>query len=231
VKIRATLLAAASTLAFVGTLAIPTAAHATTTFNVGQDHAVCNTLTGTLKFATKLTLGGPTTGTNTTTVKGTVAGCTDSDNGGVGMFSGTLGSTITTSGGSACLGLAGVSSNTGTAKIVWKPASGQAFTPVDPTTLKPTTNTSFTQTNGTTYTIGAGQGPWTGVAYGQFELGTVYGTTPLSITGATNDFKGGDGGISGWFNGTTQQDTGNILNSCIGKGLSSISFGIGASST
>ena len=37
------------------------------------------------------------------------------------------------------------------------------------------------------------------------------------------------GGATGWFNGTTQQDLGNILGSCgSAVGLKTVAFGIGA---
>jgi hypothetical protein len=115
-----------------------------TSYAVGNDHVVCNTLTGTLAFATALKIPGDTSAPETSTIKGTVNGCTDSDNANVGLFSGTITATINSTG-TDCTALFGSSANSGSMTIVWKPAKGQAFTPVDPSTLKAT---SKLHTNG-----------------------------------------------------------------------------------
>ena len=208
------------------TLMTAPASHAVvTTYAVGSDHVTCNTLSGTITFATALKNSGPTTGANTITIKGKVAGCTDSDKPAVKMFAGTLASTVTTNNGSACTGLLGPSNVTGTARITWTPAVGQAFTPTAGSPAKPVSDIGFSQISGGAFAVPAGENPWN-AAYGQFKLGAAYGILPLSTT---TDFTGGDGGATGWFNGTTQEDIGNILNSCgATAGLKTINFGIGA---
>jgi hypothetical protein len=159
-------------------------------------------------------------------VKGTVGGCTDDDKSAVKMFGGTLASTINTNNGWNCTGLLGPTNIAGSAQIVWKPAAGQAFTPTTTvgTAQKPASNISFTQVSGGTFSVPATESPWAS-AYGKFSIGVAYGTAPLSTT---VDFTGGDGGSTGWFSGTTQQDLGMILNLCGGAGIKKLSFGIGA---
>ena len=217
---------AAVTFAAVGLAgAIP--AGAVTSFNVGNDSATCNTLTGTIAFTTGLKSSGPTTGANKITVKGTLAGCTDSSNSNVKMFSGTIASTINTTNGHNCTGLLGPSNITGSAQILWKAATGQAFTPTTAvgTVQKAATNVSFSQISGGVFSVPASESPWS-ASYGKFSIGAAYGTTPLS---GSVDFTGGDGGATGWFDGTTQQDLGDILGLCGSvAGLKTVTFGIGA---
>jgi hypothetical protein len=203
-----------------------TSAGATTSFNVANDKVTCNTLTGTIAFATGLKNSGPTTGANTIKVVGTVAGCTDDSNSNVKMFSGTLASTISSNNGHNCTGLLGPTNISGTARITWKPASGQVFTPTVTvgSAQKPVSDISFAQVSGGTFSVPASESPWSAI-YGKFAIGTAYGTTPLA---STTDFTGGDGGATGWFDGTTQQDLGDILNLCATTGLTKASFGIGA---
>jgi hypothetical protein len=232
VKIRTSLLAAVSALALLGGFAVPAASasvhpRASTPHNVLNDHVTCNTLTGTIKFATKLTATGPTTGGNTITVKATVSGCTDDDNGAIPVFSGALTGTLTTSGGTSCGGLLGPGSSTGSTKLVWKNPTGHLLQPTDPVTLKPTSVITINQNAGGLFTVPAGNGPWSGTSYGLFQIGTVYGTTPASQTGATNLFKGSDSGATGWFSGTTNADAVALLTAC-NKGLAGIAFGIGS---
>ena len=227
--IRTRILATTSAVAMVAGFGLIGAspASALTTYAVGNDHVTCNTLTGTITFATALKNSGPTTGSNTITVKGTVAGCTDADKPAVKMFSGTIASTITTNNGTSCAGLLGPSNVTGTARITWKPAALQAFTPtvLVGTAQKPVSDIGFSQISGGLFTVPAGESPWS-TSYGAFKLGTAYGVLPLSTS---VDFTGGDGGATGWFDGTTQQDIGNILNTCGGTvGLKTVTFGIGA---
>lgn len=228
-QFRTRLIATASAIAMsvgVGAAGVSPAG-AVTTINVANDHATCNTLTGTITFATALKNGGPTTGANTITVKGTVGGCTDSDNNTVKMFKGTLASTIQTSNGSSCGGLLGPTNTTGSARITWIPGAGQKFTPtvLVGTVQKPVSDITFSQISGGLFTVPAGENPWN-ASYGKFSLGVAYGVAPLSTT---VDFTGGDGGATGWFDGVTQQDIGSILNSCGSvAGLKTVTFGIGA---
>ena len=228
-NIRTRLLAVASAAIVTAGLGVAVAAPAgaVTSFAVGNDHVTCNTLSGTITFATALKLSGPTTGAQTITVKAAVAGCTDSDQSGVKMFSGTLASTLTSNGGHSCGALLGNSNSTNNSRITWKPAAGQAFTPtvLVGTVQKPVTDITSTQVNGSTFAVPPANTPWS-TTYGLFSIGAAYGTAPIS---ATQDFTGGDGGATGWFTGTTQQDLGNIINSCTSAlGLKTISFGIGA---
>jgi hypothetical protein len=235
-NLKSRILAAASSitlLAGLGLVGAAAPAGAVTPINVGNDHVVCNTLSGTISFATALKISGPTTGSNTITIKAALGGCTDTDNSTVKMFSGTITGTLTSSGGTNCSGLSGLSSSTtGNSTTVWKPASGQAFSPTITvgTSQKPGSVTHVAQTNGATFTIaasqgGTSQGPWAGTVYGEFQVGTTFGTTAES---STADFTGGDGGASGWFEGTTQQDEQNLIAQCFGAGIKSISFGLGA---
>jgi hypothetical protein len=232
VKLRTRLLALAGSLAMVGgmmTVAAGPVAAASVTVNVHNAHVTCNTLTGGLKFATKLTLSGPTTGqSNTITVKGAVAGCTSPEvNGGGSIFKGALTGTIHTVNGSTnCTGLSGLSTpgnTTGTSRIIWTAPTGYIFTPTTTvgTAQKPVTDVGLTQSKGGTYTVDAGQAPWAG-SYGQFQIGTAFGTDALTASGATNDFIGN----AGWFSGVLQQDVVDIIGLC-GKGLTAVTFGIG----
>ena len=235
-KLRTRLLGAACSMTMVAGLGVAVAAPAgaVTSFAVGNDHVVCKTLSGTITFATALKISGPTTGANTITVKAAVAGCTDTDKPAVKVFSGTIASTLTTNGGSACAGISGPSTSTsGNNTTTWTPAVGQAFTPtfLVGTAQKPQSFTTVTQTNGAQFVVAAtqgtaAQGPWAGTTYGEFQLGTPFGLTAGTTTG---DFTGGDAGATGWFEGTTQQDIGNIVNSCFSTaGLKTVSFGLGA---
>ena len=226
---RTRLLAVASAAIVTAGLGVAVAAPAgaVTTFAVGNDHVTCNTLSGTITFATALKLSGPTTGANTITVKAAVAGCTDSDQGTVKMFSGTLASTITSNNGTACGGLLGNSNSSNTSRITWKPAALQAFTPtvLVGTVQKPVSDITSTQVAGGTFAVPVANAPWS-ATYGLFSIGAAYGTAPIS---SSVDFTGGDGGATGWFTGTTQQDLGNIIGQCTSTlGLKTISFGIGA---
>ena len=210
-----------------GLLSISAApAGAVVSFNVGNDHVTCNTLSGTITFTTALKNSNPSTGTNTVTVKGAVGGCTDSDKAAVKMFKGIITSTITTNTGTNCSGLLGPSNVSGNARITWTPAGGQAFTPtvLVGTAQKPVTDISFSQINAGIFAVPASETPWNS-SYGKFQLGAQYGIAPIS---ATTDFTGGDGGATGWFEGTTQQDIGLIFNSCATTGLKTVNFGIGA---
>lgn len=235
-KLRTTLLAGVSALVMVGGFAAPAmAAHpaASVTVNVLNDHATCDTLIGTVSFATKLTLTGPTTGANTTTVKLAASGCNDDDHdytqGGLGPFSNAITGTLTTNGGASCTGLLGPGSATGVTQAIWKNPKGFLFTPTTlvGTAQKPVSNITISQDQGGTFAVSGTGGPWDGSGYGFFSIGTAYGTTAPSQTGGANLFKGTDSGSSGWFAGTTNQGTGALLAGCV-KGLSKITFGIGA---
>src|SRR5438046_2429531 len=106
-NLRTRLLALASAVAIVAGFGLIGAsqAGAVTTFNVGNDHATCNTLAGTIKFTSHLKNSGPTTGNNTITVALTLTGCFDDDNGNVKMFKGASSVKLGTTNGWSCAGL------------------------------------------------------------------------------------------------------------------------------
>lgn len=200
-----------------------------TTFNVADDHVTCNTTAGSIGFAPPLTSRGPTTGALTTKMTMTLAGCSDTDNGSINMFTGKTTMTLSSNIGTNCAGLLGLVDEDGESQIVWTPAAGQAFTPTTPvgTAQKPATNVHFNQLSGGLFSV-TGQGPWT-ATYGSFSMGTAYGTTaPSSVL----DFTGRDGaggGAEGWLAAVTNEDLGNILNQCTSlAGLKLLHFGIGA---
>lgn len=233
-KIRTRLLAVAGATAIVGSMAFAAAPagarvhpQASTPVNVLADHVQCNTITGSIKFATKLTLTGPTTGNNTTTVKLAASGCVDQDQS-LPQFAGTITGALSTTGGTNCTGLLTPGAATGNTKVVWKNPTGKLLQPTDPITNLPQSLIGVTNDQGGTFLIPSGEGPWTGTGYAQFHIGAAFSLNPTTQTGATNLFKGGaDNGASGWFAGTTQQDAGNLLNTCV-KGLSGVTFGMGA---
>jgi len=202
-------------------------AGAVTTFAVGNDHATCNTLSGTIKFTSHLKNSGPTTGNQTTTATLALAGCFDDDKGTVKMFKGTTKAVLHSTNGWNCAGLLGPTNSNGTSDIVWVPAAGQAFTPkiTVGTVQKMASHVSFSQVSGGTFTVPAANNPWN-ASYGFFAIGAAYATAPLAVTG---EFTGGDGGATSWFAGTTQQDIGNILTTCGSTaGVATLNFGIGA---
>ena len=228
-SLRTRLLAIASATAILGGLSFISAAPAgaVTTFNVANDHATCNTMSGTIKFATHLKNSGPTTGSNTTNVVLSLAGCFDNDKSQVKMFKGSSKVALHTSNGANCSGLLGPNNVTSSSQIVWTPAAGQAFTPKTTvgTVQKSASNTTFTQISGGVFTVPPGNNPWN-ATYGYFTIGTAYGTAPISVS---VDFTGGNGGATAWFAGTTQQDVGNILTTCgTTAGVATLNFGIGA---
>ena len=121
----------------------------------------------------------------TATIKGTVNGCQDTDNterrGIVRRHAHR--NRFNTTGGNNCLALFGAqpaTSATSTLQVIWKPAKGQAFSPVDPTTLKPMTKVHLHGNIGGFFTVqednsvgnaNATEGAWTGGAYGAFQFG------------------------------------------------------------
>jgi hypothetical protein len=222
-SLRARLLAIASALTMFAGLGLvsTSSAGAIVTFNVANDHVTCNTLSGTIKFATHLKNSGPTTGSQTTTVTAALAGCVDDDNASVKMFKGAITASLASTGGSNCASLLGLSSQSASSPIVWTPGAGQGFIPKTTvgTVQKAATNVSFTQVRGGIDTVA--QSAWN-TSYGLFAIGSSVGTNPLA---ATVDFAGSDG----WFAGSTQQDIGNILTACGSTaGLAALNFGNGA---
>jgi len=204
-----------------------TPAGAVTTYAVGNDHATCNTLSGTIKFTSHLKNSGPTTGNQTTTATLALAGCFDDDKSGVKMFKGTTKAVLHSTNGWNCAGLLGPTNSNGTSDIIWVPAAGQAFSPkiTVGTVQKMASHVTFTQVAGGTFSVPVANNPWN-AAYGYFSIGAAYGTNALNVSG---EFTGGDGGITSWFAGTTQQDVGYILTTCgTAGGIATLNFGIGA---
>ncbi|MDQ1467034.1 MAG: hypothetical protein QOH10_1449 [Actinomycetota bacterium] len=228
-NLRTRLLASASALAIVAGFGLIGAsqAGAVTTYAVGNDHATCNTLGGTIKFTSHLKNSGPTTGANTIKVALTLTGCFDDDKSAVKMFKGAAAVSLGTTNGWNCAGLLGPSSVSGATDLVWTAAAGQAFSPkiTVGTVQKTASHVTFTQVSGGTFSVPPANAPWN-AAYGFFAIGPNYGTAPLGISG---DFTGGDSGSTGWFAGTTQQDIGYILTTCgTTAGVATLNFGIGA---
>jgi hypothetical protein len=193
-------------------------AYASTPVNVSHASVTCNSVVGTIAFNPALKLSGPTTGSDTITLKVALSGCTSPQvNAGGSIFTGAISGTIVGSAGSNCTGLSGLSSVTANPLIKWKAPTGYSFTPTA------NSNLGISQTQGGTYSV-TGQTPWAG-GYGQFEVGATYGTAATSVTGA---FAGTDSGATSWFNGTTGQDTVSLLASCLSStGLKLANFGIG----
>jgi hypothetical protein len=227
------MLVGAAAVALVGgTLAAAVPAGASTTnVDVSNASVACDTVTGTLKFSTPLTLSAATTGALTTTVKGAVAGCTSSTvNGGGSVFSGTLTGTLTSSGGTNCTALLGLAGDSGSLTIAWKAPKGYKFGPLQTVGAKTIAASvlSVSQVNGTEYAV-TGQGPW-GSSYGQFQIGQTYGTTHINVSGANQDFTGGDTGHASWINGVFSLGSTDGFALCAGTGLKQVTFGIGGAS-
>jgi hypothetical protein len=205
-------------------------AGAVTTFNVANDHATCNSTSGTIKFASHLKNSGPTTGSNSAQLTIALTGCFDDDTSNVKMFKGATTMTVYTNNGSNCGGLLGMFGADGDSQIVWTPGAAQAFTPKTSvgTLQKSATNVHIDQVAGGAFAVPSANAPWN-ASYGYFSIGSAYSTSQVFTTA---DFAGGDGaagGAVGWFAATTQEDIGNILTTCGSTaGLALLHFGIGA---
>lgn len=231
-SLRNRVLAAAGTLTLVTTMGVVVApaAHAAGPAPVDPSNwtVACDTITGSIKFATPLTAAGGSP--NTITVKGVADGCTtpnDPNNCGTGTqacislapakLAGTLNSTD-----NSCTGLSGLSTGTtGSTTTTFKnnaKASALAGGYALPKLTNGVTTTNISQTKGVTYTAS-----W-GATYGEFQIGATYGTTVGTTTGA---FTGGDAGALSTFDATTGQSTAALAVQCFGAGIKSILFGIG----
>jgi hypothetical protein len=213
------LLSVAGALVIAGGIvatAVPASA-APTAVDVTHDTVTCNTVVGTIKFATGLMLTGATTGANQVNVKATLAGCTDNTNSSVHVAPTKLSVNLTSNGGNSCLSLSGPSAEMATSTIKWKAS--------DPTVEKLTMSDLHTPA-ATTDNINA----TTGGTYNSDTWGATYGD--FSVSGAqqvvTGSFVGTDAGASSTFQATTGQDIGAIVAECGGiHGLKAINFGIG----
>jgi hypothetical protein len=186
--------------------------------DVSKDHVTCNTLFGTVGFAPPLTSKTPNVPAKII-VKGTVDGCTDTDNANVHLvassFSGVLNAKS-----NSITALLGLTSVTGNLTIKWK---------VDKTSAPLMQTMTVTTPNamcGSTYSAGA---PLTGT-YGFFHIGgpkaCMGQTQPASTTAAGSAFAGTDGGASSTTDAATSQDIGALINAA-GTGIKSINLGLG----
>ena len=224
-KIRTRLLAIGGAVAMVGAMAsfaAPAGASharptATPPTNVSGDSLTCDSMVGTIKFVPALVSGGDSN--DTVSISEVASGCTDNTNGAVEILNGTFKGSLTTTGSNDCSGLLGLSnSTTGTINGKWKTITG------GPKITPTSTDFTITQTNGVTY----GPVAW-GATYGEFQIGTVHGTTQPHILGLNNAFAGGDNGHSSTIDTTTGQDTLGLGIACVTTGIKAINFGIGGS--
>ena len=216
-KIRTSLIAAASALALVAALAAPAGA-ATPPTNVANDTIDCHSIVGTLKFVPTLTSGGTMTGH--TTVKAALTDCATTGLSNTGttattIISGSAAGTITSST-NDCAGLSGLSTaSSGNLITKWKTLSGAPK-------ITPTASTlAVTQTNGTDFSTDS----WNG-DYGEFQIGTAYGTTAPTVTGA---FTGGHTNRAATDATVGQTITGAAIQCLLLGGIKALNFGIGGS--
>jgi hypothetical protein len=233
VKIRTRVLAGVATLALAGGMAataLPANA-AVTPIDVSNSVATCNTVAGTLKFSTPLTLSGPTTGNETVTVKAKLEGCTSPDVGGGGLvFAGAAGGTLVSTGGTGCLGLSGAGTASGTLTTKWTAPHGQKFAPTETVGghLGTYSQDVISGDNGGTFTVDSSQAPYAG-SYGQFLIGAAYSTAPISDTNTSDAFRGPGAhhAANSWINAIGNLDIVQELNLCTGAGIKSLVVGIG----
>jgi hypothetical protein len=232
---------AAIGVAALASVAVPATASAVPPppIDVSNHRVTCDSLVGTIKFATALVPGG--TSANAITIKATLDGCDDmddvaSDNTNTVSIKASKLQGILSSTTNDCQGLVGLSTGTtGDTTIKWKTnpkqlGTGLQYPKITDSFTQPTLGVghaesiiSVTQTFGTTYT-----GTW-GASYGMFQIGTDAGhgsTSPPSVTGA---FRGpGNTGAGTTFDGTTGESSAALALACFAKGIKLIHFGIGA---
>jgi hypothetical protein len=185
--------------------------------NVANDHVHCATSYGSIGIAPALTAS--TNGTGVYKIKGTLAGCVDSDNPAVQLATSTFSGTLT---GPESLGaLAGATPVTGTIKISWKTTKTSDKLSSSSTTLTP---------NG--FMAGT---PLSPNAEGQpvFQAGDVYATFIIGTGGAntassTGAFSGGDSGHGTTLINVTSQDEGGALAGQLTTGIKAVTLGLGA---
>jgi len=217
VKIRTSLLAAASALALVAGLAAP--AGAATATDVTNDTIDCHSIVGTIKFTPTLTNGGTTAGN--AAVKAVTTDCTTTGNSNTGpgattIVSGTAAGIIHTAT-NDCSGLLGLSTgSSGDLITKWKTLTGAPKITPAASTL------SVTQTNGTSYSSDT----WNGT-YGEFQIGAAYGTTVPTVSGA---FQGPINNHKAATDATTGQSVASSTIQCLLLGgIKILNFGIGGS--
>jgi hypothetical protein len=221
VKLRMSLLAAASAVALVGALAAP--AGAATVLDSSNATISCDSIVGSITFVPPLTSGGTDAGL--VKVKSTLSGCTTSL--ATTVLSGSAAGSLNTAT-NDCSGLLGLSTATSGPLITkWKTASGSPKIAPAASTL------NITQTYGATFTSTPGPGDPSGNAdawgseYGLFQIGhdALHGnTTAPSVSGA---FTGGNSGHTTHLDATTGQSTSSAALTCLLGGIKALNFGIG----
>jgi hypothetical protein len=231
VKIRTSLLAAASAIALVVGLAAP--AGAATTIDVTTKTITCNSVVGTLKFTPGLTLyTGPTdtTPAGSVAVKAALGGCS-TNAAGVSVLSGAgaTGKTAPiTSAHSSCNGLSGLSTGTsGDLVTKWKTVSGSPKITPAASTLHIAQTFGGTFNDGGTTTPASDSDSW-GAEYGIFMVGSnaAHGNTAQpTVTGA---FQGNNNGHTSTIDATTGQSFDFLAEQCLlGIPIKTLNFGIG----
>jgi hypothetical protein len=221
VRLRTSLLAAASALALVGAFVAP--AGAATVLDSSNATVHCDSVTGTLTFVPTLVAGGTSAGS--VKLKVTTSGCTTSL--ATTILSGSAAGTLTTAT-NDCSGLVGLSAATSGPLIAkWKTASGSPK-------IAPAASTfNITQTYGSKFTGTPGVGDPSGNAdawgaeYPMFQIGhdAAHGNTSNpNVVGA---FTGGNAGHTSTTDATTGQDATSAALTCLLGGIKALTFGIG----
>lgn len=167
--------------------------------SAATDTATCTGLSGTISFSEPLTFAGYPSGTETTTVSGTLSGCTASGSYAVTGLSATLSGSFAGKPGSAkkpsglCTGLLGTTKEKGTITVTWASSPGIAATTIG---LKSATGGTATDGNAS------------------FSLGGKY----------KGSFGGSDKGAGSSVSAETTQSTTALSAECAGAGISSLSI-------
>ncbi len=165
--------------------------------SAATDTATCTGLQGTVNFSIPLTNSGVTSGTETSTVSGSLSGCTASGSYGVTLSGATFSGTISGKPASAkhpgatCAGLVGTNKEKGTLTTSWSSSP-----PVAPTVLTVKTVTSGVDNDNN----------------GTFAVAGKY----------KGSFGGSDKGKSSTTSAETVETTSEILAQCAGSGVSSL---------
>jgi hypothetical protein len=250
VRMRSKFLALTGSLAVVSAFAFTPVASATApvVVDVSNHSVTCNDIIGSIGFSTPLTLTGPTTGSNTITIKIKSDDCTDTTSTAtcpsdcahtISLKGSSAAGTLTSTNGSNCVGLSGLGTSSGDVAMKWTTNAKSADGLNTLAKITPTASTfHITQSWGGEYNDGGSTSPssasdsWGGI-YGFFAVGAAgsgmpkgssqsYTTAP-TVTGA---FTGGDSGHKSTFQGALNQSIGGFITAC-GKGLKKATFAIG----
>lgn len=193
--------------------AVPAGA-AVQSFNVGADHANCDTVNGVISFGTALHAGGPATSEGAN-LKGALAGCTDQTNASVKMFHGSYSGSFAGPSNDCATWFGGSLDTplTGALTLTWNPGSGQDFTP------KTTVGASQKRLTTSPLTDWIAQPPSTvGSLPGSYQNVAVTGTP------GSGAFGGSTGPSLTTYLAT---DYGNIFAQCAAsKGLKTVQIGV-----